>query len=97
MSYQKELLANYVHLCNSIVDVDGLIPKAKAKRLFKLHRYLSRTRGVKPVAVAYLARLLSGRLNRTPWKLKGLPYIAKSKRDKWWTTPKGVELLNRIE
>lgn len=80
MSYQSELLKNYMHLSNSIVDVDGIIPKAKARRLFKLHRYLSRTRGLKPDSFEYLGRLLSGRSNRTPWKCKGLPYVLKAER-----------------
>lgn len=80
MSYQSELLANYMHFLNSIVDINGIIPKAKARRLFKLHRYLSRTRGLKPASYRYLGRLLGGRPNLTPWKCKGLPYVSKAER-----------------
>lgn len=80
MSYQSELLKNYTHLSNSIVDIHGIIPKAKARRLFKLHRYLSRTRGLKSASFEYLGRLLGGRANRTPWKCKGLPYVSKAER-----------------
>lgn len=92
MNYQSELLKNYIHLSNSIVDINGIIPKAKARRLFKLHRYLSRTRGLKPASYRYLGRLLGGRLNRTPWKCKGLPYISKAER-----LPLHVEAIKLFE
>lgn len=82
MSYQKELLANYMHLSNSIVDIDGLIRLSKIRQIVKLNRYISRSRGLHVPSAPYLIRMIKGRPNRTPWKCKGLPYVSKAERHK---------------
>lgn len=78
--YRYALMDEYVHFSNSISNVDGLIKPSKVRHIVKLNRYLTRTEGKKPSNKDYLFSLIKGRGNRTPWKCKGLPYIAKAKQ-----------------
>ena len=58
---------------------DKLVKKSKILKMRKLLKYANRA-DVKKLYNAIYFHKMEGRLNRTPWKCKGLPYIAKEKR-----------------
>lgn len=57
-----------------------LVKKSKVRRLAKLRRYIGRVRGEPVSKQKWMEYIFSGRLNRTPWKCKGLPYVLKAER-----------------
>lgn len=58
---------------------DKLVKKSNQRKMWKLLKYARRSNPGLFLDQIYFSRI-TGRINRTPWKCKGLQYVTKAKR-----------------
>lgn len=96
MTYHERICLEFDKLRDKHAFCEKLIRKSQSAKLAKLRRYIARSRHEHVANQKWLADVFSGRPNRTPWKVKGHPYIPKAKRN-WVLTEFGVAYVNQTE